>query len=280
MLMTTSPTQLTFWRLISGITFSLACLSLWDAFSLTEKLGIAPFSSKSWLVILGTLALIGLLSLALLVLTLTADGKKLFKKLENLPHIPVWLALTGFAMLQAAFPLFYLHPYYGALLGKQAFIRLFLFFLLSLAGMFTLKLAFPRLEFPSALAFALISQAAANLFINQLTDISAYPFAMGWAETSRLYYPSLFLSRLVYGQPFPWPILHPSLHLLLTPPYLIDAPLWFQRAWKVFLLFVLVGLIAPALLSRLTPKPFPGVGLLCFGSLFTCLRSLYTCIWR
>jgi hypothetical protein len=249
--MRTQLNRLTFWRLILGITFPLACLSLWDAFSLAGKLGITPLSSKSWLVILGVLALIALVSLILLASTWAKPGKNLFEKLKNLPHIPAWLALTGFAALLAAFPLFYLHPYYGDLLGKQAFIRLFLFFLLSLVGMFTLKLAFPRLEFPPALAFALILQAAVNIFINQLTDISAYPFAMGWAETSRLYYPSLFLSRLVYGQPFPWPILHPSLHLLLAPPYLIDAPLWFQRAWKVFLLFLLVGLIAPALLSRL-----------------------------
>ena len=219
MQMTTSPIRLTFWRLILGITFSLVCLSLWDAFSLAEKLGITPLSSKSWLIILGMLALIGLLSLVLLVLTLTADGKKLLEKLEKLPRIPAWLALTGFAVLLAAFPLFYFHPYYGDLFGKQAFIRLFLFFSLSLAEMFTLKMAFPSLEFPSALAFALISQAAANLFITYLPDISAYPFAMGWAETSRLYYPSLFLSRLVYGQPFPWPILHPSLHLIDLAPH-------------------------------------------------------------
>jgi hypothetical protein len=151
------------------------------------------------------LALTALTSLILLILTWARPGKRLFEKLETLLQVPPWLALTGFAVLLAAFPLFYLHPYYGNLLREQAFIRLFLFFLLSLAGMFTLKLAFSRLEFSSALAFALISQAAANLFINQLTDISAYPFAMGWAETSRLYYPSLFLSRLFYGQPFPWP---------------------------------------------------------------------------
>jgi hypothetical protein len=251
MLMTASPNRLTFWRLVLGIFFPIACLSLSDAFSLAGKLGIAPLASKSWLAILSMLALIGLLDLVLLVLTFVPTGKKLFNDLENLPKVPTWLALTIFAVILLAFPLFYLHPYYGDLFGKQSFIRLFLFFLFSLAGMFALKLAFPSLEFSSALAFALLSQAAANLFVTSLPDISTYPFAMGWAETSRLYYPSLFLSRLVYGQPFPWPILHPSLHLLLAPPYLIDAPLWFQRAWQVFMRFALVGLITPALLSRL-----------------------------
>jgi len=251
MLMTASPNRLTFWRLVLGFFFPIACLSLSDAFSLAGKLGIAPLTSKSWLAILSMLALVGLSSLVLLVLTFVSVGKKLFNDLENLPKIPTCLALTIFAVILLAFPLLYLHPYYGDLLGKQPFIRLFLFFLFSLAGMFALKLAFPRLEFSSALSFALLSQAAANLFVTYLPDISTYPFAMGWAETSRLYYPSLFLSRLVYGQSFPSPILHPSLHLLLAPPYLIDAPLWFQRAWQVFMRFALVGLITPALLSRL-----------------------------
>src|SRR5512145_1443016 len=216
MLMTTQPNRLTFWRVILGISFPQACLSLWDAFSLAGKLGIEPLTSKSWAFILSGLALIGFISLILFALTWTKPGKKLFETLETLPHFPVWLALTGFAAILTAFPLFYLHPYYGELFGRQAFIRLFLFFLLSLAGMFALKLAFPCLEFPAALAFALVSQAAANLFITYLPEISTYPFAMGWAETSRLYYPSLFLSRLVYGESFPWPVLHPSLHLLLA----------------------------------------------------------------
>jgi hypothetical protein len=229
----------------------LACLSIWDVISLAGKLGIAPLTSKTWLVILAVLTLAALLSFVFLVLTFSTQREKLLEFPESPPKIPRWLALTGFAALLTAFPVFYFHPYYGDLLGKQAFIRVFFFFLLSLAGMFALKLAFPRLEFPSALAVALTSQAAANIFIAYLPDISAYPFAMGWAETSRLYYPSLFLSRQVYGQPFPWPILHPSLHLLLVPPYFFEAPLWFHRAWQVFMRFAMLGLIVPALLSRL-----------------------------
>ncbi len=251
MLTTIEPKQSIFWRLVFGGSFLLACLSLWDVFSLAGKLGLAPLASKSWMAALAGLALIGLFSLILLALAFTSSGEKLFKKLENLPAVPTWLAWTVFAIFLVAFPLFYFHPYYGDLLGKQTYLRVFLFFMLSLGGMFALKLAFPCLKFPSALAFALLSQAAANLFITFLPDISLYPFAMGWAETSRLYYPSLFLSRLVYGEPFPWPILHPSLHLLLAPPYLIDAPLWFHRAWQVFMRFTMLGLIAPALLSRL-----------------------------
>src|SRR6185436_19027178 len=76
--------------------------------------------------------------------------------------------------------------------------------------------------------------------------VTDYPFAMGWSETSRYYYPSLFLSDKVYGQEYPWPILHPTLHLLLAPPYLFDAPLsvqgsptrWLVGLWMFLFLFM------------------------------------------
>src|SRR6266542_2367484 len=87
-----------------------------------------------------------------------------------------------------------------------------------------------------------------------VSQVTAYPFAMGWSETSRFYFPSLFVSEKVYGQKFPWPILHPTLHLMLVPPYLFNAPLWFHRLWQVALRFLMVGLIVPPLLKRLSIK--------------------------
>jgi hypothetical protein len=56
----------------------------------------------------------------------------------------------------------------------------------------------------------------------------------------------------VYGQEYPWPILHPTLHLLLAPPYLFDAPLWFHRFWQVAIRYILVGAVVPALMTRLS----------------------------
>ena len=75
---------------------------------------------------------------------------------------------------------------------------------------------------------------------------------MGWSETSRFYYPSLFLSEKVYGQQYPWPSLHPTLHLLLVPPYLFEAPLWVHRLWRVALGYLLVAAVVPVLLKRLS----------------------------
>lgn len=248
MLMITQTNRLHFWRLLLASLLPLTGLSAWELLTLAQKMGVAPLASKTFLALLSLLALIALFNLGLFLLTFTSRREKLLAFSEKLPSLPRWLALTLLAAGLVAFPLF---SFSGHFLSKLAFLRLLLFCLLALGGMLSLKSAFPRLEFSSALAVALTLQATANLVINYLPDLSAYPFAMGWAETSRFYYPSLFLSRLVYGEPFPWPILHPSLHLLLTPPYLIDAPLWFHRLWQVAIRFLLVGLIVPALLSRL-----------------------------
>ncbi|MCX6068881.1 MAG: hypothetical protein NT121_24560, partial [Chloroflexi bacterium] len=92
--MLTQPTRLTFWRLILATTFPLVGLSLWDAFSLAEKLGIAPLTSKTWLAILGALALIGLASLILFLLTFGAQQGKVLAALEIVEKtaqgLPLW----------------------------------------------------------------------------------------------------------------------------------------------------------------------------------------------
>ena len=56
----------------------------------------------------------------------------------------------------------------------------------------------------------------------------------------------------MYGERFHWPIQNPSLHLLLSPPYLFDAPLWFHRFWQVALRYIFVAAIVPPLLRRLS----------------------------
>ena len=103
-----------------------------------------------------------------------------------------------------------------------------------------------------ALIGTILAQSTLHLLLLYWPRVTDYPFAMGWSETSRFYYPSLYFSEKVYGQGYPWPILHPTLHLLLAPPYLFDAPLWVHRVWQVALRYILVGAVVPALLKRLS----------------------------
>jgi hypothetical protein len=104
----------------------------------------------------------------------------------------------------------------------------------------------------NALITIVLSQATIHLLSSYWPQVTAYPFAMGWSETSRYYFPSLFLSESIYGQKYPLPILHPTLHLLLTPPYLFDAPLWAHRFWQVAIRYLLLAATVPAVMRRVS----------------------------
>jgi hypothetical protein len=248
--------------MILGIIPPAALLALGQFWILAGKLNIAPLTSKSWLMGLGALALVAILSLGLFALTWSGLREKVLDWLEAGAKISGPLRWMGWpalllALTGSSFILF--HTYYGDLLRGQDYVRFFIFLLLALLGMNALKMLWPRLSWPAAFLVTVLLQAAIYRVLLYLPDISDYPFAMGWSETSRFYWPSLFVSPLIYGQRFPLPILHPSLHLLLIPPYLFDAPLWFHRFWQVAVRLLLVGLIAPALLYRLKPKSPQGV---------------------
>jgi hypothetical protein len=257
-IMITPPARLTIWRLALALSTPLAWLSVAEAFQLAKKLGISPLASKSWLALIGILALTGLLSLVLLILSFTLSTpsrEKLLDRWDGFVKPGRRLRWAGYPILVttlAAYPLILFHPYLGELLARQTNMRLFLFWVLALVIAGALEWTCPR-SMPRGLALiaALLLQSAIQRASLYLPDISAYPFAMGWSETSRFYYPALFLGRKIFGETIAWPILHPTLHITLVPPYLLDAPLWFHRTWQVLLRFLLVALIAPALLSRL-----------------------------
>lgn len=244
------PSPRTFTRLIYIITAALAFGSLAQAVGVAQGLGIAIQSSLTWLAGVGALVLLGLASLALFIRYSILDTRtsNTQYRIPNIEYrVPNIVALLLISLSLLIFPLIFSQPFIAKLFGDSGFIRLLVLWLLALPGMFALRRAWPA---PTALAATLLLQIGVILVASYLPNFTDYPFAMGWSETSRFYFPSLFLSEKIYGQPHPWPILHPSLHLLLLPPYFFDAPLWVHRAWQVILRFGMVGLIAPALLSR------------------------------
>lgn len=249
----TQPSRLTFWRIILGTFPPVALASLGQLWELAAKLNITPLSSRSWLLGLTLVALTGLLPLGLLLLTWSRRREGVLTVLELSEKIPGFLRLLGWPLLLVAltgslFTLF--HNYYSDLLRREDWVRLLIVLLLALLGTNALKMLRPAFSWPAAFIVTILLQTAVYRVGCYLPNITDYPFAMGWSETSRFYWPSLFLSESIYGQRVAWPILHPSLHLLLVPPYLFNAPLWFHRVWQAIVLFGLLGLIAPALLSR------------------------------
>ena len=248
----TFPSPNAFWRLTLLLTVLLGGLAMLDTFQLADKLEVNPFASKTILGILTFFTLTIFSALSALVLTFTGQHLRTLSVLEAPARAAGRFRFAAFAAFLAIlfiFPFFYARPEIRQFFGGE-WVRFLVFWLLALTGMYALKNARPNLAFAPALALTLLLQSAANLTASYLPALTDYPFALGWSETSRFYFPSLFLSEKIYGQPYPWPILHPSLHLLLAPPYWFDAPLWFHRAWQVGIRFLLVGLIAPAILSR------------------------------
>lgn len=247
-------TRLIFWRITLALTGLLALLAAWQMFGVAHKLGITVQASKTWLTLLGGLGLIGFSGFAGAALTFYDAWKNWFQRFDLAARIPTTLRLAAAPLLAFSllgYSLLLLHPYYGKLIRGEGGVRFLVFWLLALWGAWLLRVLRPKTDWPAAFGLALLLQAAVHLGAAYLPGITDYPFALGWSETSRFYYPSLFLSETIYGERLAWPILHPSLHLVLVPPYGFDSPLWVHRAWQILIRFVLVGGLAPALLSRL-----------------------------
>lgn len=249
----TQPSRLTFWRSVLILTLVLPFLAIWDLLRLARELDVVVLSSKSWIGALSILGIGGLAALLTLISTCFRTRERTLSALELparvrwLGHLFIVISLTGYTLVFAL-------PASRDLLGNLGWMRFLIFWTFSLIGMYGLKAVKKNIAWLTSLLVVVIFQTSLHLLATQLSNVTSYPFAMGWSETSRYYYPSLFLSKEIFGTRLPWPILHPSLHLLLVPPYLINAPLWFHRFWQVFLRFALLGLTAQVLIWRLSIK--------------------------
>ena len=247
------PSRSTFWRVILVVIAALSFLSILDLFTSAQKLGVNISTSVTWLagiILFAALTLLALLGLAISY----KSGERLWERIEALGFIPKSFGIALIILAWIGFPLVVSNSFFKTVLGSAGWIHLLVFFSFSLAGMCGIKFFRKELSLPIALIVFMLCQSVLQTLLINIPLVTAYPFAMGWSETSRYYYPSLFLSEKIYGEQFALPILHPTLHALLAPPYLFDAPLWFHRFWQMFLRLALVGLIAPALMKRLSIK--------------------------
>ena len=247
----TQPSRLTFWRSALTLTAALPFLAIWDLLRLARELDVVVLSSKSWMGALMVLGIGGCAALLTLISTSFHTRERTLSLLE-LPARIRWLGFFLIALSLTGYTIIFTFPFSRDLLGNLGWVRFLVFWTFSLLGMYALKAIKESIPWLTSLLIVVIFQTSLHLLATQFLSITSYPFALGWSETSRYYYPSLFLSEKIFGTRLPWPILHPSLHLLLVPPYLVDAPLWFHRFWQVFLRFALLGLTAQSLLWRLS----------------------------
>ncbi len=250
----TQPSRLTFWRLVFALTALLPFLSIWQFRILAPALGIDISASRPWMNLLVALSLIGTLPLLLLVLTWSRYQERILTLVEfpkRLPKGTRWISVLFVIGSIVGFTLVIKLPLVIDLAGFGWF-RFLVFWCFTMLGVFALKSIHHDVPWLTALISIALCQAVFHLSLFYWTRVTDYPFAMGWSETSRFYHPSLFLSENVYGQKYTWPVLHPTLHLLLTPPYLFNAPLWVHRFWQVAIMYGLLAAVVPVLMRRLS----------------------------
>lgn len=249
------PSRLVFWRFILIVSTLVPILAAYQLLSDMERLGVDFLASKAWMALIAGLSLLGLFSLLLLASTWSHYRERILSIAESPERAPGALRGIGMLLIVLAwigFSGIFMIPFIGQHFSSAGWMRFLFFWAFSLMGMWGIKLLRPQASWFSALTGMILAQATLHLLLLYWQRVTVYPFAMGWSETSRFYYPSLFLSEKVYGQKYPWPILHPTLHLLLASPYLLNAPLWVHRFWQVALRYIFVGAVVPVLLKRLS----------------------------
>ncbi len=100
-------------------------------------------------------------------------------------------------------------------------------------------------------AAALVSLGVAYEIFIRFRAVSDYPFSLGWSETSRYFYASLYFSQSLYGETFPLSTLHPTRYFLQSLAYLIPSwGLTEHRFWQFLLWIVLTAAVAVSLAWR------------------------------
>jgi len=250
----TQPSRLTFWRLIFALTALLPFLAIRQLLDLLPKFGVDLSASRSWMGLILALGALGALSLLFLISTWSRFNERILSLAESPERLSGkarWISALFFFIALFGFTIAFKLPFIEFLSGV-VWLRVLVFWCFNILGFCALKSIRRDMPWLTGLISMALCQSVLHLLFVYLPRISTYPFAMGWSETSRFYHPSFFLSELVYGKLYPWPIQNPSLHLLLAAPYLFDAPLWFHRFWQVALRYILVGAVVPALMTRLS----------------------------
>ncbi len=195
---------------------------------------------------------VGLLCLGVLsVLSWTEQDKVIFSWLNQfLSWIKRWrwISLLGVFLLPFVYLFMVMGPY-GIHL-ERPFPRIFVYLVFVLIEAALLNAWFPKRSWMKMLPPALLLLAGIYNVASYLPNISSYPLALGWSETSRYYYASTFFSERIYGLDTPWPHNHFSRYLLQAFPFLFPKlPLLAHRLWQV-----LLGIIFPYLTGFLLAR--------------------------
>ena len=253
----TQPSRRIFWQTALLISAVLPWLSIWQSIVLARSMEIDFVASRSWMGLLIGLFALGLIAFLAWALTWSSSSERIFSLMESPEqflkrfHWVSWavlvISLVGYTVVVSI-------PFVKNLFGGEEGLRLLVFWYFALMGAASVRSVWQDTPWFTAVLSLVLVQTTLHLLAVNFSYVTNYPFAMGWSETSRYYYPSLFISKSIYGQNYPLPILHPTLHLLLVPPYLFDAPLWFHRFWQVAARYLFLAVVALVMIKRISIK--------------------------
>lgn len=201
--------------------------------------------AERWLMVIG-LGVLGFIDLIVIALSWTGRGTNLLSKLARVPEVFYrfrWLTWLILALVVCAFPILVLNLMGDLLI--DIYPRLLLFGLLVTAGSISLRVLNPGLSNRRAAAAVSLCIVFIYQIATLFTQVNDYPFSLGWSETSRYYYASLFAAEKVYGFSIPTSVLHPTRYLMQAVPFWVGSiPLWGHRLWQVFLWVFFTSLTA------------------------------------
>ena len=195
------------------------------------------FGSIHWLLVF-LVAVAGLLTqFGLLVAVSLPSRRHVEDALQVVLHF-----MRRFGKWNLAFFLLAIVAYSYLIIGRfgyhleQPYARFAFFWLAALFGTLFLRASGLERSWPVLLAASLLLYGMIFRSAAFLSDVTTYPFSLGWSEASRFYYASLFFSKRIYGISVPPSVLHPSRYLMQSIPFLIpNTPLWFHRLWQSIL---------------------------------------------
>jgi uncharacterized membrane protein YsdA (DUF1294 family) len=252
-----NPTK-TFWKTTFALTFFANLGILVWSIARWLELGVILYRSVWGLVLLMYLALLA----GCIFLFYWMDDSKAEKFIASLElsrlQTPAWrgLGLGLFAGILLLIPTLKFTYQIGEVVKgstRDPVLTMILFYwacwwlILLAAG--ALKVGF-KTSWAAGFASALIILGVVYEIYVRFLEVGAFPFSMGWSESSRFYYASLYFSQMVYGETFPLSPLHPSRYLLQSLAFLIPGlDLSGHRFWQ-FLLWMVMTVAAVFALAK------------------------------
>ena len=185
------PSRLTFWRSVFALTGVLPFLALYQILGSAAKVGVDLSISQPWQGLVAGLALMGLLSLFLLALTFSRYRERVLSLVEfpDTTNVGPWTGIIPVAVGLAGFTVLFMIPAIQSSVGGLGWMRFLIFWSFSLIGMWGIKLLREETSWWIALIAMVLCQSTLHLLLVYWPRVTEYPFAMGWSETSRFYFP-------------------------------------------------------------------------------------------